>query len=268
MSDRPINEATEALAYEDSNEEYPLGEYDLKEQPPFGLDHPLLSADEEAMLGRLAWDGDVAARDMLASSNLKLVWQLAGQIKMRERIEMFGSGQVALLRAIENWDPDHPKARRLSGYAWSAIWRSMLDEASRGHFAPIEVPNGLNEEPTTIYPEMYGFEDYIEVSKKSPPVKVETLLSASESTFDELEEIEEQRREALRLLDMIFAAGGLNEREIESLRRVHGIDYPSALSYAELGEAMRVTKKGAWGIYQRALRKARAGAAELGGETQ
>lgn len=84
---------------------------------------------------------------------------------------------------------------------------------------------------------------------------------------EEAEEQAEIDAQCLRELDEIFTLARLTEREIESLMRKHGLDYPMCETWGELGIEMGLTKRGAWGVYHRALGKAQTAAAELlGGE--
>lgn len=119
------------------------------------LDHPLLTSEREAELGRAIAAGRAAAqeisagretslardavargkqsRDQMASANYRLVWSWAAKFSAMtgiDRLDLFQDGVIGLLRAIDKFDPE--AGFRFSTYAvhWirQAIQRSVADK--------------------------------------------------------------------------------------------------------------------------------------------
>jgi len=81
---------------------------------------PLLSAAEEAALARRIMAGDAAARDLMITSNLRLVIKIARQFEGYglPLLDLTSEGNIGLMRAVDRFDPD--KGARLACYA--AFW--------------------------------------------------------------------------------------------------------------------------------------------------
>ena len=106
---------------------------------------PLLTAQEEIDLARLAQKGDKAARDRMIRSNLRLVISIAKRymnlgVPLSDLIE---EGNIGLMKSIEKFDPE--KGFRFSTYsAWwikQGISRAIIDQGKM-----IRVPVYMNEE--------------------------------------------------------------------------------------------------------------------------
>lgn len=105
---------------------------------------PLLTAKEEIDLSKKALKGDVAARDRMIRSNLRLVINIAKKyihlgIPLMDLIE---EGNVGLMKAVEKFDPR--KGFRFSTYAawWikQSITRSVFDQSRT-----VRIPVYVNE---------------------------------------------------------------------------------------------------------------------------
>lgn len=108
---------------------------------------PLLSAEEEVYYGRLALKGDVAARQRMIVSNLRLVVKIARRYYNRglEFSDLIEEGNLGLLRAVEKFDPE--RGFRFSTYAtwWirQTIERAIMNQ-TRTIRLPIHVLRELN----------------------------------------------------------------------------------------------------------------------------
>ncbi len=86
---------------------------------------PLVSQKEEAQLAKRIAKGDMEARDILISSNLRLVVKIAHDFKGLglPLLDLISEGNIGLMRAVEKFDPS--KGAKLSSYAAWWIKQSM-----------------------------------------------------------------------------------------------------------------------------------------------
>src|ERR1041385_2457224 len=101
---------------------------------------PLLTADEEKELGRrIVRDNDMAARERMVRSNLRLVVNIAKHYVNRGMSlpDLIEEGNIGLLKAVEGCDPN--EGTRFSTYAswWikQAIKRALINSVQ-----PIHIP--------------------------------------------------------------------------------------------------------------------------------
>jgi RNA polymerase sigma factor (sigma-70 family) len=102
--------------------------------------HPLLSADEERRLARLAHAGDRAARDRLVESNLRLVVTIARRHARAgvEPLDLIQEGNIGLMEAAARFDPS--RGVRFATYA--AWWiRSSVRRAILAESGPVRLPD-------------------------------------------------------------------------------------------------------------------------------
>lgn len=107
---------------------------------------PLLSEEEEKILGEKSAAGDAEARQRLAEGNLRLVVSLAKHYTGRgvAIMDLIQEGNMGLMHAAEKYD--HTKENRFSTYAAWWIKEAMqraIDQQSREIRVPVHVAENM-----------------------------------------------------------------------------------------------------------------------------
>lgn len=249
---------------------------------PAATESPLLTAEEERGLAAAIAEGDLQARDRMILSNLRLVIKIARGYLGRGLAldDLIGEGNVGLIRAVEEFDPDF--GTRFSTYA--SYWiKQAIRQALTNTTATIRLPahmvclltrwkrlerslaRELGEEPSfEAVAARLGLSDaqrdLVRRARRSRTLKLESSRSGEGSwspddtadTYEApesvLERADEQRllRERLTWLDA-------RERLIVVLR--FGLNGEPAMTLKDVGRRLGVTREWVRKIEHRAVRK-------------
>jgi RNA polymerase primary sigma factor len=242
-----------------------------------------LSRDEEREVAALVAAGDQAARNRLVLANLGLVIMIARRFQGHGLAldDLVGEGNLGLIRAAEDYDPDY--GTRFSTYAGYWIKQAIRD-ALINRAATIRLPAHI----VRLLTRWDRAEQFLCQEKKSRPsfdevaeylglteseqklvqrakdtcrVKHEGAIQAHQGEWsaeeavdtypltDESIKIEEDRE------DLAARMRCLDERELRVLESRFGLGGESPLTLKEVGKDLGLTKEWIRIIEQRAIRK-------------
>ncbi len=247
---------------------------------------PLLTADEEKQLSRrIIHHQDMAARERMVRSNLRLVVNIAKHYVNRglSLPDLIEEGNIGLLKAVEGFDPEN--GARFSTYAswWikQAIKRALINGVQ-----PIHIPAYMVEMMSKLKQAMREMEDQL---KRAPSVQelsvhmklsvkklniikkaVKAYNSPTQSGSDDGEVTindlvadtnnlppDEQvtGNDELRHLSQLL--GEIDERAAKILKLRYGLDGEDPLTLKQIGERIGLTRERVRQIEHEALEKLR-----------
>ena len=244
--------------------------------------HPLLTAEEEVELAKRIERGDLAAKERMVNSNLRLVVSLAKKYQGHELalLDLIQEGIFGLIRAAEKFD--WRRGYKFSTYAtfWirQAIQRGL---ANQGRTIRIPVHIGQRERKIARVERELG-------ARLGRPPSDEEIAAAAELTTDEIHETREVMRTITslerpvgeegetRLGDLLpsdepephqeveiglrgqavrEALGQLPEQERQVIKLRYGIDGPEPTPLREAGRLMGLSPERVRRIEHKALER-------------
>lgn len=247
---------------------------------------PLLKPEQEVELAGRIQKGDKEARDLMISSNLRLVVKIAHDYKDfgLPLLDLISEGNIGLIKAVERFDPQ--KGGKLSTYAawWikQSIKRALanqsktirlpvhlVDKISKMRKMATALTEELGREPTD---EEIAEEMHMPVNKvahlKTVSVRPTSLNAPvgddSDSTeFGEMVGDEsaatpfEQLSEKSIQSDVNDMISDLDEREARIIRLRFGLEGETPLTLEEVGEIFGITRERVRQLQNMALSKMR-----------
>ena len=245
---------------------------------------PLLKPEDEPEIAKRIEEGDKEARDILISSNLRLVVSIAKKYVGRGMLflDLIQEGNMGLVKAVEKFD--YRKGFKFSTYAtwWirQAITRAIADQA-RTIRIPVHMVETINKltriqrqlvqelgrDPTAeeISAKMDGIspEKVREIQKIAlEPVSLETPIGEEDDShlgdfIEDKNSLSPDQYASNQLLkdEINNVLSGLTEREEKVLRLRFGLYDGRTRTLEEVGKEFNVTRERIRQIEAKALRK-------------
>lgn len=245
---------------------------------------PLLKAEDEPAIAKRIEEGDMAARDVLISSNLRLVVSIAKKYVGRGMLflDLIQEGNMGLVKAVEKFD--YRKGFKFSTYAtwWirQAITRAIADQA-RTIRIPVHMVETINKltrvqrqlvqelgrdpTPEEISSKMDGIsaEKVREIQKIAlEPVSLETPIGEEDDShlgdfIEDKDALSPDQYASNQLLkdEINSVLAGLTDREEKVLRLRFGLYDGRTRTLEEVGKEFNVTRERIRQIEAKALRK-------------
>jgi RNA polymerase primary sigma factor len=161
LSDEEVEELTHALEARDVEIRQPVEDLDLEASTPTGTTdalqlflneigrHKLLTAADEVELAKRVERGDLAAKERMINSNLRLVVSIAKRYQGHgvPLLDLIQDGVIGLNRAVEKFD--WRKGFKFSTYATWWI-RQAVQRSVSGQARTIRLPSHVHERRQTL----------------------------------------------------------------------------------------------------------------------
>lgn len=249
--------------------------------------YPLLTAEEEAELGRIIHDESgekqEAAKKKLAESNLRLVVSIAKKFIGRglPLMDLIQEGNIGLLKAVDRFD--YTMGNRFSTYAawWikQSIMRALADQ-SRNIRVPVHVAESINRllKDQKELAQKLGHEPTVEELSEETGIPAEKITEMLNSSLDSISIDSSVGEDNSTLQDYISddqssnapdfeitqkmlkeelnkALDSLDERERSVLEYRYGLKDGNVHTLEEIGNMYGITRERVRQIESRAIRK-------------
>ena len=245
---------------------------------------PLLTAEQEKEIAQRVAEGDEEAKNILTTSNLRLVVSIARKYLNRGLSiqDLIQEGNMGLMHAVEKFD--YTRGFRFSTYATWWIKQSMIRaiaDQSRDIRIPVhmgEMIGKINRERRQLSQELGREPTSEEIAAKIPgmdPVRVDEIQKLSMDTVSLEAPAGDEENSTLsdfvadqKTVDPVEYANStfrkeevnhllaeLNEREQQIIRMRFGLDDGVPKTLEEVGKVFNVTRERVRQLENRALRK-------------
>ena len=283
LSDEEVEELAHALEARDVEIRQPFEELDLEPSAPTGTTdalqlflneigrHKLLTAADEVELAKRVERGDLAAKERMINSNLRLVVSIAKRYQGHgvPLLDLIQDGVIGLNRAVEKFD--WRKGYKFSTYATWWI-RQACQRAVSGQAATIRVPTHVHERRVKMFRVARELEaklgreptheelatatglslKHVEEALGAPEANVSLNRSVGSDGDGELGELfadstasdpAEEAADAFRRSAVRRAVAKLPERERRILELRFGFDDREPISLEAIGTELGITRE-------------------------